>query len=108
MEHTDPNQMKKELPAYMTACEDVQDIDDSDVAEFSEKVLAFWRKASKRELREWRKAAKIVFALSPNSASCERVFSLLANMYGERQHAVLADHVQASIMLRFNGRSAND
>ena len=31
------------------------------------------------------KAARITCALSPNSAACERVFSLLKNLFGEQQ-----------------------
>ena len=49
-------------------------------------------------------AARIVFAISPNSASCERVFALLKNLFGEQQMSALADYVQASLMLNYNGR----
>lgn len=56
-------------------------------------------------LQNWRTAARIVFAMSPNSASCERVFSLLDAMYRDSQQAVLADHLQASLMLRYNNRN---
>ena len=45
----------------------------------------------------------MVFAISPNSASCERVFSLLANLFGESQMSSLADLIQASLMLNYNG-----
>ena len=44
------------------------------------------------------------FAISPNSASCERVFALLKNLFGEQQMLALADYVQASLMLNYNGR----
>lgn len=107
MEHTNLHLLKRQLPAYLVASKDVE-IDRTEVSKFSEQVLTFWRKTSKKELSEWRKAATIVFSMSPNSASCERVFSLLANMYGDQQHNVLSDHLQASIMMRFNGRSATD
>ena len=46
----------------------------------------------------------IVFALAPNSASCERVFALLKNLFGEQQMSALADYVQASLMLNYAGR----
>ena len=46
----------------------------------------------------------IVFAISPNSASCERVFALLKNLFGEQQMSALADYVQAALMLNYNGR----
>ena len=44
-------------------------------------------------------------AISPNSASCERVFALLKNLFGEQQNMALADYVQAALMLNFNKRS---
>ena len=57
----------------------------------------------------WALAARIVlsivFAISPNSASCERVFALLKNLFGEEQSLSLADYVQASLMLIYNDRS---
>lgn len=56
-----------------------------DVRAFSQQVLTFFRQASKADMSEWRKAAQIVFAMSPNSASCERVFSLLKVMFGDQQ-----------------------
>ena len=47
-------------------------------------------------------AARIVFAIAPNSASCERVFALLKNMFGDEQMASLADYIQAALMLNYN------
>lgn len=96
--------LKEQLSDYKVAARDCE-IDHSDVDTFSEQVLQFWRSSDKCRLSEWRKAARIVFSISPNSASCERVFSLLKVLYGEQQDALLADHIQASLMLRFNGRS---
>jgi len=52
----------------------------------------------------WKDAARIVFAISPNSASCERVFALLKSMFGDCQMRSLADYIQAALMLRYNGR----
>ena len=41
----------------------------------------------------------------PNSASCERVFSLLENMFrGDQQMSSLADQVCAALMLAYNKR----
>ena len=47
----------------------------------------------------------MIFAMSPNSASCERVFSLLKNFLGEQQMSALADGVQAGLTLAYNKRS---
>ena len=52
----------------------------------------------------WALAARVAFAISPNSACCERVFALLKSMYGDQQMSVLADLIQAALMLRYNGR----
>ena len=46
-----------------------------------------------------------MFASSPNSASCERVFALLRNLFGELQMKLLADYVQAALMLNYNQRN---
>ena len=42
--------------------------------------------------------------LTHNSASCERVFSLLKQLFGEQQINSLADLLQASLMLNYNKR----
>ena len=52
----------------------------------------------------WAQAARIVFAVSPNSASCERVFALLKNLFGDAQYSALADYLSASLMLNYNER----
>ena len=53
--------------------------------------------------RGWRRA-RIVFAIAPDSASCERVFALLKNLFNEQQMSSLADYVQAALMLNYNKR----
>ena len=40
--------------------------------------------------------------LSPNSALCERVFSLLQCTFGANRASSLADQVEVSMMLRYN------
>ena len=40
----------------------------------------------------------IVFALTPNSASCERVFALLERLFDEEQRSTLADAIQAALI----------
>ena len=50
-------------------------------------------------------AARVVFAISPNSASCERVFALLKRLFGEQQISSLADLVQTALMLNCNQRA---
>ena len=55
--------------------------------------------------KAWALAARVVFAISPNSASCERVFALLKRLFGEQQMSSLADLLQASLMLNYNKRT---
>ena len=74
-----------------------------DIESFSKQVLTWWC-ASASCVPAWASAARIVFALAPNSASCERVFSLLESMFGDAQTSALADYLQAALMLRYNGR----
>ena len=53
----------------------------------------------------WAIAARIVFAMLPSSAPCERVFSLVECMFGQDQLSSLADQLQGSVMLRYNKRA---
>ena len=69
----------------------------------TQSCLEWWRTNSST-FPAWALAARIVFAISPNSASCERVFALLKNLFGEQQMLALADYVQAALMLNYNGR----
>ena len=54
--------------------------------------------------RGWRRARIVVAKISPDSASCERVFALLKNLFNEQQMSSLADYVQAALMLNYNKR----
>ena len=65
--------LKKEL--YLSAAQDAPSVDSSDVDSFTEAILDWWRTNGKA-FPAWAFAARIVFGLTPNSAACERVFSL--------------------------------
>lgn len=102
--HIDVARFKAEVPAYLATARNAPSIDMNDVQTFSKQILQFWNNTSKAELSEWRKAATIMFAMSPNSAACERVFSLLENMFSEQQDHLLADALEAALMMRYNDR----
>lgn len=105
-EHVRPVRMKSEIPAYLSLAADFGEIPSTDPQQFTQEVLQFWRGAAKKPgVGEWCKAAQIVFAISPNSASCERVFSLLNCMFDDNQANSLADYLQAALMMRYNGRT---
>jgi hypothetical protein len=94
--------MKSELPAYLSAAQGVT-FDRKDIDKFTEDVLTWWR-INGNQFPTWALAARMVFAFSPNSAACERVFSLLAAMFTKEQHSTLADQIQAALMLKYNKR----
>ena len=94
--------MEGELSDYLAAAAGAS-FDHGDVQAFTEAMLLWWRN-HKAELPAWSKAARIMFALTPNSAACERVFSLLKNMFSDEQRRCLGDMLQGSLMLRYNGR----
>jgi hypothetical protein len=65
--------MKAELPLMLRLAGDAAfNAADDDL--YSDGVLTWWRTHGKA-IPAWQVAARIVFALTPNSASCERVFA---------------------------------
>ena len=98
------NDLKQELPVYLTAAATAPAFNKASVADYSEAVLSWWR-ANGASFKVWALAARIAFAISPNSASCERVFALLKRLFGEQQMSSLADLLQASLMLNYHKRA---
>ena len=91
----------QELPIYLAAARSFSCPCRESIPEFTSKMLSWW-KANAPQLPNWSRAARIAFALSPNSASCERVFSLLKCMFGDVQMNSLSDQLQAALLLRVN------
>ena len=102
--HADFAGLKQELPLYLAACQNAPAFDKSDVTAYSDAILSWWRQNGK-SFPAWASAATIVFALSPNSAACERVFSMLKRMFSEQQIRALGDYIRAALMLTYNGRN---
>jgi len=98
------DQLKQEAPLYRAAAHSAGAFDKSSVADYTDAMLTWWR-TNGGSFPAWALAARIVFASSPNSASCERVFALLRNLFGELQMKSLADYVQAALMLNYNQRN---
>ena len=95
--------LKRELPAYTTSAAQAQAFDKSDITTYTESLLKWWR-VNGSSFPAWATAARIAFAFSPNSASCERVFSLLESMFGDDQMSSLSDQLYAALMLAYNKR----
>ena len=97
-------QLKTELPAYLAEAAQAPAFDRAgDVGDYTEAILTWWR-VNGNGFPAWAEAARIVFALAPNSASCERVFARLKKLFGDEQMSALADYIQAALMLAYNGR----
>ena len=95
--------LKCELPLYLAAAATAPVFDKSNVEDFTNALLTWWRTNGKT-FPAWALAARVAFAISPNSAACERVFALVKTMFGEEQMSALADMIQAALMLRSNKR----
>ena len=95
--------LKRQLPQYLTAAASAPAMDQTSVADYSTATLTWWRN-HQAEFPAWAVAARIVFAISPNSASCERVFALLKHLFGDQQMLALKDYLQAPLKLNYNGR----
>ena len=61
-------------------------------------ILSWWQ-TNGNSFPAWALAARITFSISPNSASCERVFSLVKLLFGDQQLRALKDYIQASLKL---------
>ena len=96
--------LKQQLPQYLAAAASACAMDKSSVDDYSTAILDWWRTTGK-QFPAWALAARIVFAISPNSASCERVFALLKRLFGDQQVRALADYLQSTLKLNYNGRT---
>ena len=96
--------LKRQLPQYLAAAANAPTMGKTSVEDYSNAILAWWRNSS-CTFPAWALAARVVFAISPNSASCERVFALLKHLFQEQQTRSLADLVEASLKLNYNERA---
>lgn len=61
-----------------------------------------WWKNNCDSLPHWSALAPQILLVQPSSAAAERVFSLLANSFGDQQTNALQDYIEASIMIQYN------
>lgn len=98
--------LEDELPEYVAAAKQMDEakFSHNSVSDFTEATLTFWRQLSEVKCPTWKKEARKVFCLTPNSAASERVFSLLSSMLDQQQELALTDFIECSIMLAYNKR----
>ena len=97
------DQLKQEAPLYQAAAGSAGTFDKSSMADYTDAILTWWR-TNGSSFPAWALAARIVFAISPNSASCERVFALLKQLFGDEQWNAIADYLEAALKINYNGR----
>ena len=73
--HINIDQLKLEAPLYLSAAVGFS-TDHGDVKTFTNNVLK-WFSENASKIPEWARAARVIFFLTPSSAACERVFSLI-------------------------------
>ena len=95
--------LKQQLPHYLSAAALAPSFDKTSVNDYSNVILGWWR-TNGTAFKAWALAARITFAISPSSASCERVFALVKNLFGDEQLSALKDYIQAALKLNYNGR----
>ena len=93
--------MKSEVHAYLTACVGVV-VDTMRHGGVHQLRLALLAPQRPEVPHVGGGTARIMFAMTPNSASAERVFSLLKAMFGDARASSLSDLIQGSLMLKFN------
>ena len=98
-------EMKKDIAKYLSLAKTFS-TNRSNIDEYTRDILQWWRTHRYSLHPAWAFTARIVLAISCNSAASERVFSLMKNRFGKHsgRDTALADQLKASIMLAFNKR----
>ena len=86
--------LAQELPLYRAAAEGV-------TVTCEEDKVSWWN-SHKLTLPHWSSLVRALLLIQPSSASAERAFSLLANVFSSQQESALQDYLEASIMLQYN------
>ena len=58
------------------------------------------------DAKVWWEACEMAALVLPSSGTSERVFSMLSNMFGDKQASLLSDALKLGLMLAFNKREA--
>ena len=105
------DKLRKEIPLYQYHANGIEasfyakrleDDNWTDLDEYTDKVLRWWRDIGTSALPAWSAAARAVFAMSPSSATPERIFSIVASTLGKGRDTTRFDLIEAGLMLRFN------
>ena len=93
-------ELQRDLHLYVAASAGFT-IDHGDVDDFTAGIPTWWKNHA-TEVGAWSAAAKIAFAMAPNSTGAGRVFSMPKTLFGSNQDSALADFIRGSMMLHYN------
>jgi hypothetical protein len=91
--------LDRELAEYLAATDGVS-------MSSEDKKLTLWA-ANSKTLPNWSALVQKLLLLQPSSASTERVFSLLNNVFKGQQDSSLTVYLESSLMLRKNNAKRN-
>ena len=80
--------LQRDLPTYIAAANGFS-VDHSDVGDFTEGIPS-WLESHAYEVGAWSEAVRIAFAMAPNAAVAERVFSLMKILLRSNQDTALS------------------
>ena len=91
--------LDRELAEYLAATDGVS-------ISSEDKKLTLWA-ANSKTLPNWSALVQKLLHLQPSSASAERVFSLLNNVFNGKQDSSLTVYLESSVMLRKSNAKRN-
>lgn len=91
--------LDRELAEYLAATDGVS-------MSSEDKKLTLWA-ANSKTLPNWSALVQKLLLLQPSSASAERVFSLLNNVFNGQQDSSLTVYLESSVMLRKSNAKRN-
>jgi hypothetical protein len=91
--------LDRELAEYLAATDGVS-------MNSEDKKLTLWA-ANSKTLPNWSAFVQKLLLLQPSSASAERVFSLLNNVFNGQQDSSLTVYLESSVMLRKSNAKRN-
>ena len=98
-----------ELPAYELEVRDrvfTQGLTSENIALRMEEIHLFWQDV-KEKLPKWYALYCIVAIIAPSSASVERVFSILKNVFTKSNTHAYCDVIRLAVMLQYNSKQLN-
>ena len=97
--------MKSELPTYLSLVKDIKPLSERKDEKGKDTFdLGTWWRGNSSKVPSWAYVLRAVLTNSPNSIPPERVFSILNDSFDDDQDNALADYIELSLQLQYDGR----